>query len=383
MGKKRSNQTGSLRKREDRKKVWQAQVSLPNGKKITKSFERERDALEWIKETNRKIQSGLNMDLAMLLFAAVLFQWLALMKETWAISTHREYERIVKQYVLPNLPKNLKFGAVSHNHILSLFQTAQEKNIGIRSRQLMKSVLHKFFEDYKARIGLQVNPLDGIQIRYKPHPINFFTKEESLCFIRAARQSPRHALYYTALSTGMREGELLGLVWKSIDFASGSISLTQQIQRSNEGLVFCRLKTSYSRRRIDIGHECVEILREHKAYQDLVRAAAGSAWQDNDLVFTTSIGTPIDARNLLREFKRVLAIAGLQPLRFHDLRHTHATLLLLANVHPKVVSERLGHSDVRITLQLYSHVIPTLQKEAARTIDLILTDKNEEGFVDS
>jgi integrase len=128
-----------------------------------------------------------------------------------------------------------------------------------------------------------------------------------------------------------------------------------------------------SRRQIPIGGEAIEALRAHRKAQTEERLRVGPAWQDNDLVFSTAIGTPIDGGDLLRaHFYPLLARAGLPRVRFHDLRHTAATLLLAAGTHPKIVAERLGHSTPTVTLNVYSHVTPTMQREAAATLDRVL-----------
>ena len=135
---------------------------------------------------------------------------------------------------------------------------------------------------------------------------------------------------------------------------------------------FAEPKTRQSRRQIALAGEVVATLRQHRMRQAAERLRAGPAWQDIDLVFCAALGGPLSARGMVRQFKHLLADAGVPPIRFHDLRHTAATLLLSARVNPKVVSEMLGHASIGITLDIYSHVLPDMQAHAAAEMDAAL-----------
>jgi integrase len=141
-------------------------------------------------------------------------------------------------------------------------------------------------------------------------------------------------------------------------------------------LVFAEPKSSASRRVVVLGRGTIEHLREHYQRQQIERLEAGDKWQDHDLVFPSSIGTPLEPRNIIREFKGLLARAGLPEIRFYDMRHTAATLMLQQNIHPKILQERLGHSDISMTLNTYSHVLPGMQEEVAEKLDVLLTPIN-------
>jgi integrase len=134
-------------------------------------------------------------------------------------------------------------------------------------------------------------------------------------------------------------------------------------------LAFSEPKSSAGRRVIVLGAYTLAKLREHNNKQQLARQFAGERWQENDLIFSSTVGTPLDLRNVVREYKDILKQAGLPNLRFHDLRHTAATLMLQQGVHPKVVQERLGHSQISLTLDTYSHVLPSMQEDAAQKLD--------------
>lgn len=186
----------------------------------------------------------------------------------------------------------------------------------------------------------------------------------------------RHTLYSLTVKTGMRQGELLGLQWKDLDLAAGRLSIHRSLQRQKgKGLVFVTPKTSRSRRSVHMGPRLVEVLQDHRRSQLEQGLLAGDHWQDQDLVFTNATGGPLDPSHQTGVFKAAVDKASLPPMRFHDLRHTAATLMLGSGIHPKVVSEMLGHSIVTLTLDVYSHYIPILHDQAATMMDELLAEK--------
>ena len=206
------------------------------------------------------------------------------------------------------------------------------------------------------------------------HQIRTLNAKEARQLLDAAGDDPFEALYVLALTTGMRQGELLALHWRDIDLTAGTLQVRGTLQRGADNELEIREpKTKSSTRRILLPQLAVDALVRHIGRQREKREKAGDAWDDRGLVFTNEIGRPVNALNLWgRSFRPLLKRAGIEGLRFHDLRHSAATLLLEQNVHPKVVSEMLGHTEIGITLDLYSHVTPTMQAGAASTFDNVL-----------
>ena len=164
---------------------------------------------------------------------------------------------------------------------------------------------------------------------------------------------------------------MLGLRWE--DVGEESLTVKQAMARTYSGESYMdEPKTPSSVRTIHLSELDLASLRQHRAYQAEDRLLVGRHFEDNGLVFATNVGTPISPRNLYRQFTGLVKDAGLPVIRFHDLRHTHATMLLEASVHPKVVQERLGHSQISVVLDTYSHALPTMQKEATQKIDALL-----------
>jgi integrase len=193
------------------------------------------------------------------------------------------------------------------------------------------------------------------------------------------------AAIFLAFGTGLRRGELLGLRWKDVDVKTGTLQVKQTLVRvtnhhvpkgkGRTQLIFQEPKTSPSRRTIPIPEECLAALKQHKARQAEEKLFLGQAYQDHGLVFCQGNGKPIDPRNFLRSFDRIIEQAGLPPSRIHDARHTFATLMLELGESPKTVQTMLGHSRVAITLDIYSHVSLELEKKAAAKLNAALMGK--------
>jgi integrase len=202
-----------------------------------------------------------------------------------------------------------------------------------------------------------------------------WTPEESGRFLATARaaETRYYALFAAAIYTGLRQGELLGLRWQDVDLDAASLAVQQTLEKAGTAPRFGTPKTAKSRRTVALPGELVTTLRAWKATQNAERLAIGPDYRDYGLVFTIPGGGPINKDNLTsRTFAHLMEQAKVPRIRFHDLRHTSATLLLAANINPKVVSERLGHGTVGITLDIYSHVLPPLQRDAANEIGRIL-----------
>lgn len=195
-----------------------------------------------------------------------------------------------------------------------------------------------------------------------------WTPAELSTFLSSVADHRLFAAFVLSATTGTRRGELLGLRWRDVDLDSARVSIVRTITTVNGQPIETSTKTNKSRRRVALDGATVEVLRAHQERQAVDRKAAGSAWQDTGLVFTLEDGSAIHPDRFSRWFSRLVDVAGLPHIRLHDLRHTHATLALQAGVHPKVVSERLGHATVGITLDLYSHVSPAMDEAAAERI---------------
>jgi integrase len=202
-----------------------------------------------------------------------------------------------------------------------------------------------------------------------------WTASDLRAFLDHVEGDRLYAAYLLAGSTGLRRGELLGLRWRDVDMTAGRLAVVQTLLQVNNKLAFGTPKTAKGRRSVALDTHTVDALRAHRRAQVAERLAWGPGYQDADLVFAREDGVLLHPDGFSRAFNRHAKAAALPVIRFHDLRHTHATLALQAGVHPKVVSERLGHATVSITLDTYSHAIPAMQEAAAQTVaDLVFAN---------
>jgi integrase len=171
-------------------------------------------------------------------------------------------------------------------------------------------------------------------------------------------------------TTGLRIGEALGLGWDDVNTEARTLRVRRAIQRqTGKGLVFIEPKSAQSRRTIDLTQTAIEALHKHRTSQLESRLQLGVRWRNHDMVFCSQVGTPLDPMNTYHRFQKALQESGLPRMRQHDLRHTAATLMLSEGIHPRIVQEMMGHSSITLTLATYSHVMPTLQREAAEKLE--------------
>lgn len=205
-------------------------------------------------------------------------------------------------------------------------------------------------------------------------PVTPLTADEARTFLDAIRGDRLQALYLVALGVGLRQGEILGLAWSDIDLAAGTLTVRHALQRVAGRLILVEPKSATSHRVVALPGLVADVLRTHRLGQHGERLRAGTRWHQDprQLVFTTTIGTPLDGITVTRRFQRLLMAAGLPRQRFHDLRHACATLLLAQGVAPRVVMETLGHSQISLTMNTYAHVSPGLGRSAADRMDELL-----------
>ncbi len=286
--------------------------------------------------------------------------------------TYERYEEVIRLHINPALGR-YQLQKLTAQHIEAFYTKKLDEGLSPRTVNTFHNILHKALD--KARklrlVGENVSELVD-RPRVEDTEINPLSLEQIKALLVVAQGHPMEALLTLALATGMRRGELLGLKWKDIDFEKGTLQVRRIMSRvpsklkteERKGYVEAATKTKKSRRSIVIVTFALEALRRHQERQQVAKEKA-SRWVENDLVFRTSVGTPLHPdNNIFVPFKELLKEAMLPNIRFHDLRHSAATLLLSEGVHPKIVQEILGHSNINITLNVYSHVLPGMQQGA-------------------
>jgi len=212
-----------------------------------------------------------------------------------------------------------------------------------------------------------------------------FTAEQASRFLKAAMGHRLEALFTVGLAVGLRSGECSALQWTDVDLDAGNVTVRHTLQRVKRAgekkgrLTLLPPKSVKSRRSFDLPATCVNRLRSHRIRQDQERELAGSRWKNTGYVFTSTIGTPIDDRKILKEFNALVEAAKLPKQRFHDLRHACVSLLRAQGVPDKVIAEILGHSDIRLTQNVYQHVYSEAKRDAAGKMDALLTGVTSGG----
>ena len=353
--------------------TWRAVVTI-DGKRLSKRLALRRDAQAWLQEINEQADRGLTYEANKTKMSDFLDGWLVSIEGILTWTTHSHYEMCVRREIKPALGK-LVMKDVTPGRIQAFYDRLAKDGQSKWQIQFIHRTLKKALKHAVGLGLLSSNPTDAV-IRPVPkqEEMQILNEGQVNQLLASASGHRLEALYYLAISTGARIGELLGLKWDDVDFNQRTVRFLRQIKyKPGELLIFSDLKTKYSRRTVDLGASTLGQLRVHQERQWLEKTAMGEGWANNDLVFTTTVGTPIYPRNMLREFKTQLERAGLQEIRFHDLRHTAAALMLNHNVPVIVVSRRLGHSRPSITMDIYGHLIPGIQSQAAELIDEIIT----------
>lgn len=370
MSKKRGQGEGGISRRKDG--LWIAQISI-QGHRISKYFKTQREGLDWLQEMRNQMQAGLTMTGAQMSLSEYLDQWLGTIRESVRQKTLLQYTQIVHGHIVPMLGK-IKLKDLRPDQIQALYNAKMDSGTSARTVILIHAVLHRALKQALKMGIIGRNPADAVtRPRFRRKEMRTLSDAQVRSFLSFAEGNRFKVLYWLAVTTGLRQGELLGLKWSDMDWVNRRLRIVRQLQRLSGGLVFSEPKSAAGRRVIVLGVGTLEKLRNQQDLQFEELRSAGESWVENDLIFPSTSGTPMDPSNLYHGFKALLKTAGLPDIRFHDLRHTAATLMLQQGVHPKVVQERLGHSDITLTLNTYSHVLPAMQEEAAEKLDELLT----------
>jgi integrase len=301
-----------------------------------------------------------------------LTSWLFEIKPTIDYGTWRRHEEFTRLHIVPFMGP-MRMAQVTPQQVQALYANRLAAGLSSTTVHHIHRTLHKAFKDAERLriVARNVTKLVNVP-RMAETEIHPLSAEEARQLLAITRGERLFALYALALSSGMRESELLGLQWSEVDFDRNLVRVRWQLQREDGHWVWKPPKTRRSRRQISLAVAAMQVLRSHRDARDKERATLGPLWEEHELVFCTRHGRPLSARNVLRRYKELLKKGDLPDIRFHDLRHTAATLLLAGKVNPKVVSEMLGHASVAITLDIYSHVLPDMQQDAAVTLERIL-----------
>jgi integrase len=364
----------------------------------------KREVQQKLRELLSNADRGILPSAERLTVAQFLDRWLEdTVKRGLRPSTYSDYRNSVHRHAIPAFGK-VQLAKLQPMHLQRLYAEMLDKGLSPKTVGNVHGCLHVAL---KQALEWGLVPRNVASVVRKPRPrkvpIQVLTEGQVGLLLQAGRGSRQEALVTLALASGMRESELLGLRWGEVDLDRGLVRVTGQLRRDRS---IEDTKTPTGNRTIDLPGSAVETLREHRRRQLRERELWGPEWEDNDLVFCTGhpsrlpksrlngsgslpeeqlgvggaettydkrAGRPLGHRNVLRDFTKLLEDAGIPHVDFHALRHTHATLLLLLGTNPKVVQERLGHSSISVTMNIYSHFLPTMGKDAAGRLDRVLS----------
>lgn len=328
----------------------------------------------------READTGVQTEPNRLTVATFVEEWLAGETHRLKPTTVESYRGIIARHIVPDLGA-LRLTALTPRHLARWQTMLRDRGLGPSRLTGVWNVLHGALAH---AVRLQLLPRNPASNVPPPRQVTreragIWDESQARQFLTLVRGHPLEAAFVLVLATGLRKGELLGLRWRDVDLDAATLMVRQaQAHTRARGVYASTPKSAASRRVVPLPAFAVEALRVHRARQNATRLGAGPAWDASlDLVFTGPCGGWLKASALDRQWQRLrarLVAAGLPACTLHDLRHCHATLGLQRGIHPKVMSERLGHTTVTMTLDRYSHVLQTMQESAARAFDDLLTD---------
>jgi integrase len=303
-------------------------------------------------------------------------------KPTVRPSTYQVYHLHIRLHLGPSLGK-LEVAKLSAPQVQSFINARLKSGLSPSTVRLSLDILRHALDQAMKWDLVSRNVAKLVDApRMQRREMTALDQAQARCFLDAASGERLEALYSVALSMGLREGEALALRWSDIDFERRQLSICQTLQRmggkrfgesGKSKLVFQEPKTDRSRRTLHLPETIVLALRRHRTAQLHERLLAGSRWCDHGLVFPNTIGNPLEPRDAVADFKRILAKAGLPAcIRFHDLRHSAASLLLAQGVQLRAIMELLGHSSIALTANTYSHILPSVMQDMAEKMDAVL-----------
>ena len=364
--KRRSWNKGTIYKTKDGK--FRAQISL-HGSRKSKTFSAPLLAEKWVKGETKGVS-----DDGPLTIAKFLHEWLLIHKRALKPKTVYQYQNTIAKHINPGIGV-VRLDTLRLRDVESFYTRLQEQGVSNRSVRLIHNILHCALEKAVKYDYIIKNPTNGADLpRYTYEEMKILDPSEVNRFLVTAMGTPEYALFYLAVTTGMRMGELFGLKWSDVNWQRATIYVQRQSQFiPGEGYQFAETKTRSGKRVIDLSNGAMEALQKEKERLNARKVFAGDRWEENDLIFPNSVGRSRDATNTRIALNRILKASGVTKIRFHDLRHTAASILLNSNVPLIKVSRMLGHSKPSVTLDIYTHLINDQSREAANVMDRLVT----------
>ena len=369
---KRGNGEGSIYRTTDGR--WRAAIISLEGRRRYLSGKSRAEVSGKLRDAANRRDRGGPPVLSGSTVERLLTAWLDATKASLKGKTWERYEGCVRIHLVPILGQVL-LSRLTAQHLQALYSAKIAEGKSSATVHQLHGVVRTALAHGVQWGVIASNPaLNARAPSVRPRPMSILSEDECRRFVEAVKGNRLEALFLLAVTTGMRQGEILALRWRDIDLDAGSLSVRGTLSRTREGFIITDPKTTASRRQVILPKIAVEALKRHRIRRTQERPKVGAGWSNDDLVFSTLDGRPYDKERVVRRyFRPILERAGLPTIRFHDLRHTAATLMLQRGVLVRVVADILGHADPAITLRVYSHVIPAMHGAAAKAMDAALS----------
>jgi len=356
--------------------TWRAQVTI-DGQRLSFTAKKRSECYDWLRKTLDQIDQGMTFETQNLTLKEYLKDWITIRKNVLRPKTSFQYEKLINIYIQPAMGK-VKLKDLNIRMINRFYENLVNKGVGPWNIRYTHQVLHAALEQAVKNGAIGRNPAHGAIVpRVEHKEMQILNEQQVGQFLVAASNSKYRTLYHLAVTTGMRFSELRGLSWSDVDWIKGSIAVKRQIQDiPGKGPVLGAPKTRSGTRTILLGETTLNELKSQNQRIESEKAMAGESWQENALIFPSKLGTPFGVMSLQKDFKKMLKAANLPNIRFHDLRHTAASLMLNHGISALVVSKILGHSNPGVTLSVYAHSTLDMQSKAVSIMDEIVTPIN-------
>jgi len=379
MAKQRGHGEGSIYQRKDGR--WVASITLENRKRKQFYGKTRKEVQEKLRVALNEQRQGTLATGPQQTLKQYLEYWLEdVHKPAIRLSSYMQYRGILDKHIFPLLG-HIQVQKLTPQQVQSFYARKEKEGLALGTIRTIHAVLHNALSHAVSINLVSRNVSDVVNpprlVKHERHPL---TIEQAQKLLQHVQGHSLEGLITVALATGMRRGELLGLRWQDIHFDTKSLQIQRTISRQRKkGIVESEPKTSRGRRNIILPPFAIEALKEHRTRQLEVRLKVGSAWEESNFVFCNGHGGFLEPSQLHMMFRNLLKEADLPQIRFHDLRHSAATMMLTMGVHPKVVQELLGHSSISLTLDTYSHVLPSMQQEAMDKLDALFGGSKQDG----
>ncbi|HZG18047.1 MAG TPA: site-specific integrase [Candidatus Bathyarchaeia archaeon] len=361
-----------------RGKTWSFTIDIgrkPDGKRNQKTksgFKTKKEAEQACAEMISQLTKGDFIEPSKKTIREAMISWLEMtLKPSIRVSTFDNYSKAILKRIIPAIGQ-YKIKDLQVEDIQRFYLGLMGEGLSPEYIRYIHSILKSFFKHQVRVQNIARNIVDlAVPPRIKRKEQKTWTIEEAVRFLETAKKANKtyYIAYLLALYTGLRRGEILALRWKDCDLIQGKVSVCQTLYYGNQKFLFLEPKTSRSNRLISIPDTVISELIEHHEITKKRQSELGSSYENYDLVVANEIGQPINPRTLTGHFRQSIKKANVPLIRFHDQRHTHATILLKLGEHIKIVSERLGHTNSAMTMNVYSHVTPDMQYQAAVKFD--------------